>query len=519
MNSRRRPSAVWLIPIAALLVCGALLVAAVVQRGPHIRISFASAEGLEAGKTRVRYRDVEIGTLTDLHLTADRTRVLADVQLEDSAKAFAACDTRYWVVRPRIGMTGISGLATAISGSYIAADMGRTSSVCKDFAGLEMPPSVTSDQKGKRFVLHAGSLGSLTPGSPVLFRRVQAGQVLGYSLSKDGAEVIIDVFVNAPYDQYVTSNTRWWHASGIDLRFDSNGLRLDTQSVASILSGGVAFDIVGPATTRSQASDGTSFALSATRTEAAHKTEDGPAARVLMRFGQSLRGLSIGAPVDFHGVELGQVTAIDVDFNVRTANVDMVATLDLYPSRLGSRYREALGNGDGVEGRRLLQQLVADGLRGQLRTGSVLTGQRYVALDFFPHARAVRIDTQRTPVELPTVPNTLEELQDRLASIVKTLDDVPFDEIGRNLDKALRNSASLFRQVDRELVPETRAALEAAQRSFDAANATLAKDSPLQSDVHQALSELRRTLASLGSLSEYLQRHPESLLWGKPDRN
>ena len=145
MNSRRRPSAVWLIPIAALLICGALLVASVVQRGPHIRISFASAEGLEAGKTRVRYRDVEIGTLTGLHLTADRTRVLADVQLEDSANAFAACDTRYWVVRPRIGMTGISGLATAISGSYIAADMGRTSSVCKDFAGLEMPPSVTSD--------------------------------------------------------------------------------------------------------------------------------------------------------------------------------------------------------------------------------------------------------------------------------------------------------------------------------------------------------------------------------------
>ncbi|MEX3934504.1 intermembrane transport protein PqiB [Paraburkholderia phymatum] len=515
MSDRLRPSIVWLIPVVALLVSGALLVRATVQRGPRITISFMTAESLEAGKTRVRYKDVEIGALKAVHLSTNRARVLADVQLDDSAKPFAACGTRYWVVRPRIGMAGVSGLSTAISGAYIAADIGGSSRQCKAFIGLETPPSVTSDQKGKRFVLHANSLGSLTAGSPVLFRHVQAGRVLDYSLSADGADVVVDVFVDAPYDGYVTSATGWWQASGIDVRFGSDGFRLGTQSVASLLSGGVAFDTVTRMPAPLHAADGASFVLAANRTDATQRAEDGAAARVLMRFDQSLRGLSIGAPVEFRGVELGRVTAIDMDFNPATARIDMLAMLDLYPTRLGHRYRQALGNGDSAAGRHLLHQLVENGLRGQLRTGSVLTGQRYVALDFFPRARKVQIDTQRTPVELPTVPNTLEELQDQLAGIVNKLGRVPFDKIGQSLDQTLRTTASLFKQVDTELIPEARATLSAAQQSFNAANATLAQDSPLQSDMHRALTELRRTLASLNSLADYLQQHPESLVWGK----
>jgi paraquat-inducible protein B len=515
MGIRRLASFVWLILLSAIVICGALFVQAHMRLGPDIRISFNVAAGLEPGKTSVRYRDVEIGRLKDLHLSPDRSRIFADVQLEASAKSFMACDTRYWVVRPRIGTTGVSGLTTAISGTYVAADIGRASGRCKEFTGLEAPPPVAKDEKGKRFLLHAESLGSLTVGSPVYFHRVQAGQVLDYSLSKDGTEVVVDVFVKTPYDQYVTPGSIWWHASGIDLRFGSDGLQLDTQSVASLLSGGAAFDTprFGPATRR--ASEGASFALAATRTEAMHKAEDGAAARVRMRFAQSLRGLSIGAPVDFHGVELGRVAAIDIGFDTGTGRVDTVATLDLHPSRLGRRYREALGNGDGAAGKRLLRQLVANGLRGQLRMGSVLTGQRYVTLDFFPRASAVSVDTQQTPVELPTVPSSLEELQDQLSSIVNKLDRVPLDEIRRNLHMTLANTAPLFQQVDAELIPEVRGSLLAAQQSFDAAKAMLTQNSPLQADVREALAELRRTIASVNSLADYLQRHPESVLWGK----
>jgi paraquat-inducible protein B len=517
MRSRPLPSAVWLAPLAAALLCLALLVPRLMQQGPEVDVSFLTAEGLEVGKTRVRYRDVEIGKLTGLQLSNDRTHVLAAVQLGASAHRFATCGTRFWVVRPRIDTGGISGLATVISGPYIAADVGSSSRRCKEFAGLETPPLLTSGQDGRRFVLHTESLGSLNVGAPVYFRHVQVGQVIGYALAGDGAQVDIDVFVKAPYDRYVTAATQWWHASGIDLRLDSNGLKLDTQSVATILSGGVVFDLPRSQVAQPQSADGTAFDLAANREDAMHRADDGPAAAVSLRFTQSVRGLSVGAPVDFHGVELGRVSAIDVDFNRSRDSFDMVVALNLYPYRLGQRYREAIGKGDSEAGRALLRQMVARGLRGQLRMGSVLTGQRYVALDFFPHVSAASIDTRRSPVELPTVPSTLDELQDQLASIVSKLDRVPFDQLGNNLNKALVNANTLFQQVNTELIPQARTTLTAATQSFNAANATLQQDSPMQSDVHEALTELRRTLVSLNALSDYLERHPEAIVWGKSD--
>jgi paraquat-inducible protein B len=520
MRGRPLPSAVWLVPLAAALVCLALLVSPIMQRGPEVNVSFVTAEGLEVGKTRVRYKDVEIGKLTKLRLSDDRSRVLATLQLNAAARRFATCSTGFWVVRPRIDTSGISGLATVVSGPYIAVDLGRSATRCKDFTGLETPPLLTSGQNGRRFILHAESLGSLNVGAPVYFRRVQAGQVLGYSLAKDGGLVDIDVFVKAPYDRYITADTQWWHASGIDLRLDSSGLRLNTQSMTTLLSGGVVFDLPEsqqPAST--QAPEGTAFDLARDQEEAIHRANDGPAAPVTLRFTQSIRGLSVGAPVDFHGVELGQVSAIDVDFNRSRASFDMVVTVSLYPYRLGRRYREAIGKGDSEAGRTLLRQMVAQGLRGQLRMGSVLTGQRYVALDFFPHVAAASIDTHRSPVELPTVPSTLDALQDQLASIVSKLDRVPFDELGSNLNKALVNANTLFQQVNTELVPQARTTLAAATQSFNAANATLQQDSPMQSDVHEALTELRRTLVSLHALSDYLERHPESIVWGKSNEH
>jgi len=515
MRLRPRLAVIWLAPLAAALICLALLAPRLERSGSEVTVSFATAEGLEAGKTRVRYKDVEIGRLTELRLSHDRTRVLAVVELDTSAERFALCGTRFWVVRPRVGTAGVSGLTTFISGPYIAVEVGRASTICQQFAGLETPPSVTSEQNGGRFVLHASSLESLNVGSPVYFRRVQVGQVLNYALARGGSAVDVDVFVKAPYDRYVTSGTRWWHASGIDLRFDSSGLTLDTQSVATLLSGGVVFDLPGSQTPEPRAADGAAFALAANRTEAMRRADDGPAASVRMRFNGSVRGLSVGAPVDFDGVELGEVTAIDLDFTPARNRFDMVVTLNLYPYRLGRRYREALGKGSGAAAKALLHQLVAQGLRGQLRMGSVLTGQRYVALDFFPNVPAVSIDTRRMPVELPTVPNTVEELQDQLANIVKRLDHVPFDEIGFNLEQALVNANSLFQRIDTELVPQAHTTLAAAERSFNAANATLQQDSPMHTDIRQALTELRRTLAALKALSDYLEQHPESIVWGK----
>ncbi|MEX3985490.1 intermembrane transport protein PqiB [Paraburkholderia sp. EG287A] len=510
-----RPSLVWLVPFIAALIGIGLVARSVLERGPDITISFRTAEGLEPGKTQVKYKDVEIGMVKTITLSKDLSHVLVEVQLTKQAEKFAVKGTRFWVVRPRIGVGGVSGLGTLLSGAHIGADAGRSQDTQDAFTGLEAPPAVTVDQKGTSFVLHGNSLGSINTGSPVYYRHLQVGQVVGFSLNKDGTGVTFHVFVNAPYDQYVGLDSRWWQASGIDLRLDSSGFKLNTQSLASVVLGGIAFQSPPGQPVGSAAPNNASFQLSADEADAMH-TPDGEPVQVVMNFNQSLRGLAVGATVDFRGIELGKVTNIGVDYDPKAKNFTMPVTIELYPDRLGKRFRDTIRSEGVTQRREILQRLVERGLRGQLRTGNLLTSQLYVALDFFPNAPAVKLDIRKDTVELPTIPNTLDELQLQVADITRKLDKVPFDEIGNNLNSALKNADGLFKQLNTQVAPEARDTLSAAKQTFSSAQATLQQDSPLQSDVHSALKELTRTLQSLNMLADYLERHPEALLQGKP---
>jgi paraquat-inducible protein B len=234
-----------------------------------------------------------------------------------------------------------------------------------------------------------------------------------------------------------------------------------------------------------------------------------------MNFNQSLRGLSVGAPVDFRGIVLGQVTGIGVQYDPKSHAFMMPVTIDLYPDRLGRRAKQALPEQGSTASQDMLQLLVNRGLRGQLRTGNLLTSQLYVALDFFPKAAPAKVNANNDPLELPTVPNTLDELQLQIADIARKIDKIPFDEIGTNLNGSLKNANALFDRVGKEVLPEMQDTLAQAKKTFGQAQSTLQSDSPLQSDVHQALQELTRTLQSLNSLADYLERHPESLVRGK----
>ncbi|GLU33341.1 MlaD family protein [Trinickia caryophylli] len=512
----KRPSFVWLVPLGAAAVCTVLGIVALAGRGPSVTVSFATAEGIEPGKTKIRYKDVDIGTVDAVRLAPGRARVLVDIDFARSARDFAVDGSRFWVVRPRVGASGITGLDTVLSGAYIGVDRGRSTERRTSFTGLETPPAVMNDENGRRFELYGESLGSVAIGSPIYYRRAAVGRVVGYRLAKNGAGVAIDVFVEAPYDGYVRAGTRWWHASGIGVRLDSSGMTLDTQSVAAVLTGGLAFGSPAGQAATGPVENGARFPL-AEDVAAAMRAPDGPEASVVMRFDQSVRGLQVGAAVDFRGVELGHVTAIGIEYDPRRGQFTMPVTMALFPDRLGARYRQAIPRGDTAAGKALLRRLVARGLRGQLRTGNVLTNQRYIALDVFPDAPRAEVDMRRTPLELPTVPNTLEELQMQLASIARKLDRVPFDEIGSRLSETLSTANHLFAQLDTELAPQARDTLAAAREAFGSAQATLQQDSPLQSDMHRALVQLTRTLQTLDELADYLQRHPEALVRGKAE--
>ena len=513
--SRWLPSLVWLVPLIAALIGMVLVAKSYLDQGPTVVVSFRSGDGLEAGKTKVKYKDVEIGLVRAIALSDDLSKVLVTIDMRKDAQRFTSVDTRFWVVRPRVGVGGVSGLGTLLSGAYIGVDAGKSKESSHDFTGLERVPQVTGDQKGSQYVLHGDSLGSIDAGSPVYYHRIQVGQVIGYDLESEGNGVAIKIFVNAPYDRYVGTNTRWWHASGVDLRLDSGGFKLNTQSLAALLVGGISFESMTGRQPDKVAAAGTHFLLAADQAAAMREPDGAPITTVLY-FDQSLRGLSPGAPVDFRGIVLGEVRSVGVEFDPVMKNFRMPVTVELYPNRLGRRFQQTVANErDSNAGPVVLEKMVARGLRGQLRTGNLLTGQLYVALDFFPNAPPVRLDMQAYPIEMPTVANALDELQTKIASIVHKLDKVPFEQIGNNLRDALKSADGLFKKVDGQLVPEVKQTLGEAQKTFSTAQELLQQDSPVQSDLRTALQQLTQTLQSLSELSDYMERHPEALIRGK----
>ena len=505
---------IWLVPLISALIGIALVARSISEKGPTVTVSFNNADGMEAGKTKVKYKDVEIGSVQAITLTKNLQHVMVKIQLTREAEKFATQGARFWVVRPRVGANGISGLGTLLSGAYIGVDIGQSSERRTEFVGLESPPIVTSGQPGHQYTLRGDALGSVDIGAPVFYRRVQVGQVVGFSLDPHGSGVIVNVFVNAPFDQYVGTNTRWWHASGVDVRLDSSGLKINTQSLATVVVGGLAFQSPPGQDAGQQAADKAVFRLAADESDAMREP-DGQPLNVVMRFNQSLRGLSVGAPVDLRGIALGQVTEIGIEYSEMDKSFSMKVSMALYPDRLSRRSSEALPAPNTPGGHELLQHLVMEGLRGQLRTGNLLTGQLYVALDMFPKAPRAIVDVHQNPIELPTVPNTLDELQVQIADIARKLNQVPFDKIGANLNGALENANKLFGHLDTEVVPQARDTLAAAQRTFGTAEVTLQQAAPLQSDVQNAMQELTRTLQSLNALADYLERHPQALLFGK----
>lgn len=518
--ARRRLPLIWLVPLVAVLAGGWLAVRAILEKGPTVTISFRTAEGLEAGKTKIRYRAVEIGVVKSIALAEDRASVTVTAELVKDAEPFLVEDSRFWVVRPRIAGAGVSGLGTLLSGAYIGVDVGKSREERRHFTGLEQPPVLTSGLPGREFALRADDLGSVSHGTPVFFRKLEVGEVVAYELDKDGGGFNVRIFVHAPYDRFVSLSTRFWHASGIDVSLEAGGIKVNTESIAAILLGGIAFGVPPGAPPAVPAAAGATFRLHANRAEA-FRREDTRTRHVALVFHESVRGLEVGAPVDFRGIVVGEVVGIGVDLDETRKQIAVRVEAQLFPDRLWRRARSG-AELTAEQSRAELERSVAAGLRGQLRTGNLLTGQLYVALDFFPNAPKAAVDWTREPLQLPTVGGGLQELQATLASIASKLDRIPYEQIAGDLRQALQGLSrtlgevdALVKRLDTEVAPELKATLEEARRTFAHAERTLAADSPLQQEMREALREVSRAAAAVRGLADALERQPESLLRGR----
>ncbi len=533
---QRRISVVWIVPIFAAVVAIGIAVQRVMSEGPTITIVFKSAQGVEAGKTFVKYKDVNIGQVTKVQLASDYRNVELTAKIDKSAAALIVEDAKFWVVEPRVTLSGVSGLGTLLAGNYIGFEVGRSKNTQRKFVGLEVPPAITSDQAGRQFALKADSLGSVGIGSPIYYRRLLAGQVIGYSLAVDGKGVDIKVFVNAPYDKYVNSETRFWNASGLDFSVGAGGVEVRTQSLVALLAGGLAFDTPTVATKIAPVAANTVFKLHPDQTTAL-KQPDTIAAHYVLYFNESLRGLSVGAPVTLLGLAGGEVTDVGLDLDPKTMRVRGRVEITSYPERLVAHLAErqaAAGRAmlrSGQERHVLMQRLVEQrGLRAQLRSGNLVTGQLFIALDFYPDAPKTKIDWSRDPVEIPVVPSTVQDLEQKLTGIVAKLEKLPYEAIGNDLTTALvslnqtlQDTSKAINRIDSDLTPELKAivtqvrgTIASADGILKSTDATLVgKDAPAQQELRDTLREIAQAARSVRVLVDYLERHPEALIRGK----
>ncbi len=467
-----------------------------------------SAEGLEAGKTKIHYNGVDIGTVSNIELSPDHQSVILKAQMAPKTEEFLVQDTKFWVVRPRISGANVTGLGTLISGAYIGVEIGSSQESQRNFVALETPPVITGEMPGRFFVLKTPDLGSLDTGTPIYFRRLQVGQIASYSLDKDGKNLTIKAFVQAPYDQYVNPNTRFWHASGIDVSLGASGLSVQTQSVLSILIGGVAFETAATALVLPPSDENAVFTLYSNRTEAFNPPPRNPQTYQLI-FKDSVRGLTPGAPVEFRGITIGEVSDISAQIDLKTFQFSAPVTISLDPRRLGVKILD-LGPGVNLETmrRKLIDTLVAHGVRAQLKTGNLLTGSAYVSLDFFPGSPPVTVDWSQTPVQLPTTSGQFEATEATVENIIKKLDKVPFQEIGEDLQKAIA-------QLNTTLV-SAQGTLNSARGTLDNTSLLTEPNSSQVQQIGSTLQEVSRAARSLRVLADYLERHPDALLRGKP---
>lgn len=521
---RRKVAWIWLVPIVAALLGLSLVVRAWMEAGPVITITFETAEGLDAGKTQIRFKDVAVGLVRSIRLAQDRSKVYVQVDLVKDAESLAHEGTSFWVVRPRLGLSGVSGLGTLFSGAYIAVDAptgkagaeGQAQRQRKtDFIGLDQPPEVSSDREGKRYTLTAETLGSLDIGSPVYYRQIRVGRVIGYKLVDPGNRVNVDIFVDAPYDHFVLGESRFWNASGIDLTLNAQGVDLRTESLVAVALGGVAFEEPAGAE-QLQASAGATYKLFNDERSAMARP-DGDPFPIRIRFDQSVRGLSVGAPVDFYGIVVGQVESITMDLDENSNRFYAVVRSTLYPERLGRVYekiRTYAGEDPTHPSGLLMKSLVDRGLRAQLRPSNILTGQLYIALDMFKNVPAAQF-VPGNPAGIPSVAGNLDLLQEQVMGIAKAIEGIPFDKIAADLRVTLGAMSRLATRFDRQVTPEVQAMLRQASKSLEAVTVLLGADSPLPVSTDRALQELNRTARSLRGLADYLQANPEALLRGR----
>lgn len=475
----KRWSPVWIVPIVTVLIGAWIIFYHFSTQGPVVTLTTATAEGLEAGKTKIKSRSVDVGTVESVKLSADLSKVLVQARLNSGMEKLLSSDAAFWVVKPQIGREGISGLGTLLSGAYIELRPGTKNDEHSDFKLLDAPPLASADAKGVRVLLDSDKAGQLNAGDPVLYRGYRVGTVETGSFDVNSRKIRYQLFIAAPYDKLVTDNVRFWKDSGIAFDLSAQGMRMEMGSLSTLFSGGASFDIPdgwepGKAAVNMaefQLFDGQRSIQDSLYT--VHKD-------YLMLFSESIRGLQVGAPVEFRGIRLGTVAEVPYYLHdleqAFGADYRIPVLLHIEPDR----FMHTLGPNFDIEKHLNVGQL--KGLRGALKAGNLLTGALYIDLDFYPNEPAWQgVKTLNGYPILPTVSGGLAQIQQKLMATLDKINSLPLNPMVNEATKTLAETQKTLQQTQK-----TMASLNQLVASKEMQN--------LPQNMQQTLLELNRSL-------------------------
>lgn len=520
----RKFSAIWVIPLVTLLIGVSMVVHTWLTEGPTITLEFATADGLEAGKTKVKLLNVEIGLVESVSIKPDLSAVTATVKLDPEVRSLLLDDTLFWIVRARVGAGGVSGISTILAGAYIEMEPGSGSIKQQHFVGLEEPPLTPLDAPGLRLTLFSDRAGSVSAGNAILYRGYKAGRIETMTFDTELRKVRYDIFIDAPFHELVNSSTRFWDMSGVSLKASAQGLEIEAGSLDTILLGGVAFGSNPNLPLGTAVESGKEFKLYSSY----QKILENPyshGAHYVVSFKQSLRGLVPGAPVEYRGIEFGRVERILIK---ELAALGLVGTGQAIPVLI---YLEPgrLEVGDNPEAVKQLQQVIeqgvrSNGLRATLETGNLLTGKQLISIDYFPDQEDAELLHFEQYTVIPSIETGIARLEQQVSAFLEKLNALPLEETVSGANKVLGeaddtlasltavvNSAnSLLSNDHAKALPAELAATIAELRGLLSG---YAPESEMGQSLGSSVSTLNATLASLDTLIRQLSIKPNSIIF------
>jgi paraquat-inducible protein B len=543
----RRISAIWLIPLVALAIGAWLAWDTLSKQGPTITVTFNSGEGLQPGQSQLKFKDIVFGTVKSLELAPDHSHVAVTIATTAQAKPLLTDTTIFWVVKPRLFAGNISGLETLLSGSYIGMLPGATGGKPEhSFSGREDPPILTEHVPGHVFLVKAKRLGSISLGSPVYFRDQNVGEVLGWDVADIAEYVTIHTFVRAPYDGYVSDDSRFWNASGLSIKLAGTGLEIQLESLKALLLGGIAFETPALAGGKLQqvSAENHVFPLFPDH-DAAEAASYTRKIEAVSYFPGSVSGLGPGSPVTMHGLTVGQVLSVELKYDPAKDNIVAPVHYVVEPERI-------IGVGARVfkTDREAVEAVLKKGLRAALQSASLITGQQQVALEFDPNAPPAPLEMNDGHFILPTTESAgFASLAASATDLLNKVNTIQFDKLGQNLNQLLQSTnnlvsapqlheslaklsatLSMAETFTRNLNSGTTPALKQLpdmstqlKKTLDNTNKLLVSldagygdNTKFSRDLDRLLIQTTDALTSLRALSDLLARHPEALIKGRP---